>query len=79
MGGRPRERRGSATDLLELRTELLGTETCRTVGVEADVCIQVVEKSRVVLLKKMDIGQKAVNNRNAWSEEAGLLGRSERV
>ena len=57
-----------------LIAELLGADSSGAVGVKCEVGVEISEQSGIILLEQVNVGEKAVNDGRARSEDAGPFG-----
>src|SRR5258707_14642258 len=65
--------------LLYFLTHLLCSDSRGAAGIELEVCVDVVQQRRIVLLPEVNVGEQAVNNRRIRSKRACLQSRFLRV
>ena len=64
---------------LELVAELFGAEAGGACRVEGEVGVEIGEEAGIIFLLQMDVGEKAVDDGDARSEQARLFGGGESV
>jgi hypothetical protein len=64
---------------LELVAELFGAEAGGARRVEGQIGVEIGEEGRIILLLQMDVGEEAIDDGDARSEEARLFGGGESV